>query len=113
MPSKKGDPKPPDSGRRKGQPNKVTFEVKEWCRSVLESRAYREAAAQRIINGDAPQLERLAYLYAYAGQLRNPGSAASLWSPCGLSSVGVTSPTGAGRLAPTSVRRLVLGDGRP
>ncbi len=65
MPFRKGDLKPNGFGRRKGQPNKATFEVKEWCRSVLESDEYREAAARRIIEGTAPHFETLAYQYGY------------------------------------------------
>jgi len=36
MPAPKGRPKPPGSGRQKGTPNKVTRDVQEWARSIVE-----------------------------------------------------------------------------
>ena len=32
----KGKPRPPGAGRQAGTPNKVTAEVKEWARRILE-----------------------------------------------------------------------------
>lgn len=44
-------------GRPKGSPNKITREMKEWASGLLHSKKWRASAEQRILAGEAPQLE--------------------------------------------------------
>lgn len=52
-------------GRRKGVPNIVTLEHKQFCQKFLESSEYRQSAMKRMLKGKAPHLESLALGYAY------------------------------------------------
>jgi|SRR6266853_1739521 len=53
-------------GRPRGAQGKVTREVKEWARGLLEDPEYRDALQRRLIDGTCPpQLEVLLYHYAY------------------------------------------------
>lgn len=50
---KKGDPKPPNSGRRKGTPNKLTRDVKEFLGLLVNKVSVQDAVEARIEKGDA------------------------------------------------------------
>ncbi len=63
MPFKKGEPRPAKAGRRKGTPNKVTVEIKQRARALLESPDYMDTLPARILT--CPHLETLLYHYAY------------------------------------------------
>ena len=63
MKFKKGKPK--TGGRLPGQPNKVTLEIKEYARAVIEDAAYQEKLKARLLDGSSPQLEILMHYYAY------------------------------------------------
>ena len=53
-------------GRPRGAQGKVTREVKEWARGLLEDPRYRAALQRRLIKGTCPpRLEVLLYHYAY------------------------------------------------
>lgn len=57
MAFKRGDPKPPGSGRKKGQLAKSTIEIKEFMLALLDDKEYREGLKRRIKNGELPQVE--------------------------------------------------------
>jgi len=65
MAFRKGEPRPPNSGRKKGSRNKATLEIKAACRALLEDPEYLASRRERILAGDAPHLESLLYGYAY------------------------------------------------
>lgn len=44
-------------GRPKGLKNKVTLEMREWYARLMDSKAYRASARERILTGRAPHLE--------------------------------------------------------
>jgi len=52
-------------GRQVGTPNQATIEIKDFSRSILEDTSYQTKLRQRIIDGDAPQIEQLLYHYGY------------------------------------------------
>ena len=52
-------------GRQLGQPNKVTHDIKEYARAVIEDPDYQAKLKQRLLGGSAPQLEVLLHYYAY------------------------------------------------
>jgi hypothetical protein len=52
-------------GRPKGIPNKASFEIKHFCRSITESRTYQASLKKRLIEGKAPHMEPLIFAYAY------------------------------------------------
>jgi hypothetical protein len=60
---KKGRPK--TGGRRPGSPNRVTVEVREAARQLVEDPAYRAALRTRLIRGRAPEIEKELWHYAY------------------------------------------------
>jgi hypothetical protein len=51
MPFKKGDPKPPTSGRKAGTPNKASAEFKAWCARVATLETVRAEAEKQILEG--------------------------------------------------------------
>lgn len=57
--------RPRTGGRRIGTPNKVTLEIKAFARSLLEDPTYQAKLRQRILDGNAPQIEQLLYHYVY------------------------------------------------
>ena len=57
--------KPKSGGRLPGTPNHATLEIKEFGRAIIEDPVYRERLKQRILDGDAPQIEALLYHYTY------------------------------------------------
>lgn len=62
---KKGDRKPPNSGRRKGTPNCNTREIQEIARELLDE-DYFEVLRLRLLNGKcAPQVETLIHHFAF------------------------------------------------
>lgn len=63
MAFRKGKPK--TGGRKAGTLNKVTVEIKEFARSMLEDPVYQERLRGRISQGKAPQIEVLLFHYAY------------------------------------------------
>ena len=52
-------------GRLPGQPNHATLEIKDFGRTIIEDPIYRERLKQRILDGEAPQIEALLYHYTY------------------------------------------------
>ena len=52
-------------GRVVGVPNRATLEIKEFARSILEDESYQMKLRQRIVEGEAPQIEALLYHYVY------------------------------------------------
>jgi hypothetical protein len=52
-------------GRPKGVPNKVTQEIREASRAILERDEYRESLKTRLDAGEAPHMETLLHHYAY------------------------------------------------
>jgi hypothetical protein len=63
MPFEKGMEK--TGGRKLGALNQATLEIKDFSRSILEDPSYQTNLRQRIINGEAPQIEQLLYHYCY------------------------------------------------
>ena len=54
------------NGRTATRPtDKVTLEIKEYARAVIENPDYQEKLKQRLLDGSAPQLEILMHYYAY------------------------------------------------
>lgn len=60
----KGQSGNPD-GRPKGVPNKVTQDVRELARELVEDPAYRRRLRERLIAGEARQMEPLLWHYAF------------------------------------------------
>lgn len=59
----KGDPR---AGRPKGTPNKVTIEVRELARAMVENETYRSRLGRRLRSGKlAPAVETMLWHYAY------------------------------------------------
>lgn len=53
-------------GRAKGTPNKVTVEIRQFCREVLSGEEYRKALRERIRKGKlSPPVEVMIWGYAY------------------------------------------------
>jgi hypothetical protein len=52
-------------GRRRGIPNKVTLEIRDAARAIVEDDAYVESLKRRVIAGRAPHMETLLFHYAY------------------------------------------------
>lgn len=67
-------------GRPKGVLNKVTVEVRDFARAVVEEPAYVEALKRRLTSGKAPHMETLLFHYAYG----KPKEQVELSAPGGL-----------------------------
>jgi hypothetical protein len=66
MPWPKGKPRPANSGRKAGTPNKRTAEVEAWARGVLEDPAVRTMIVTQLKNGSLlPPTVALLFYYAY------------------------------------------------
>ena len=52
-------------GRRPGSANKVTLEIRETARLLVEDQAYRAELAKRLVEGKAAHMETLLFHYAY------------------------------------------------
>src|SRR3972149_3604655 len=62
-PFAKGDPR---AGRPPGVQNKVTVEVREAAKAIVEDPVYRERLRRRLLRGKlAPGLEAMLWHYAY------------------------------------------------
>ena len=62
---KRGNPKPPKSGRQKGQPNLATREIRELCQQLLDSE-YFMCLRERLLSGTCPpQLEVMLHYYCW------------------------------------------------
>jgi len=62
-PFQKGDPR---AGRPKGTQNKVTVEVREAAKALVEDPVYRARLQRRLLRGKlAPALESMLWHYAY------------------------------------------------
>lgn len=60
----KGTPK--TGGRQKGTPNKVTVEVREMARRLVEDPEYQKNLKTRLLDGSAgPGVESMLWHYAY------------------------------------------------
>lgn len=57
-----GDPR---AGRPAGTPNKITREIREAARALLEDPAYVAALQTRLLEGTAGAVETLLYHYGY------------------------------------------------
>jgi hypothetical protein len=55
----------PGPGRKKGVPNKVTLEVREAARRLVEDPAYVANLGKRLIDGTAGQMEVVCWHYAF------------------------------------------------
>jgi hypothetical protein len=61
MPFKKGE-----GGRKPGTKNKVTQEIRLFCRELLETQEYRDYFKHRLLVGQLPPaLESMVWHYAY------------------------------------------------
>lgn len=62
---KRGNPKPPKSGRRKGQPNLATREIRELSQQLLDDE-YFMRLRERLLSGTCPpQLEVMLHYYCW------------------------------------------------
>lgn len=52
-------------GRKPGVPNKVTVEVRDASRLLVEDAGYRDGLKGRLKSGKAPHMETLLWQYAY------------------------------------------------
>ena len=52
-PFKKGEPRHPNAGRKKGTPNKITRAVKEFLKELVDDADVQAAIKDRIMRGDA------------------------------------------------------------
>src|SRR5262249_30746772 len=52
-------------GRNRGTPNRVTVEIREQARRLVEDPTYRAALRRRMAAGRAPEMEKLLFFYAY------------------------------------------------
>lgn len=62
-------------GRPKGIPNKVTAEIRQLARHLLQDKAYRRSLRRRLVNGTLGPLEIVLWHYAYGkpkDQLETP-----------------------------------------
>lgn len=51
--------------RPKGIPNKVTAEIRQFARHLLQDKAYRPSLRRRLINGPLGPLDIALWYYAY------------------------------------------------
>ncbi len=65
MPRKNNLPPGPGPGRPKGLPNKVTRDIQEFARAVLEDPDYVRELKVRLRRGKAPHVETALYHYGY------------------------------------------------
>ena len=66
MAFKKGNPKPPNSGRKKGVQNRVTREVRDLAQELVGDPVYLKFLADRLRNGKcAPQVETMLWHYGF------------------------------------------------
>ena len=54
MPFKKGQPRPPNAGRKKGTPNKVTAEMKKTFAGILKDKKGLAALRRQYQSGELP-----------------------------------------------------------
>lgn len=52
MPFVAGQPRPPNAGRRKGTPNKVTRSAKEFVGALCEDPKVQAAVRRKVLKGD-------------------------------------------------------------
>ena len=52
-------------GRIAGTPNKVTREIREAAKALLETPAYQASLKKRLVSGKAPHMETLLHYYGY------------------------------------------------
>lgn len=52
-------------GRTPGVPNRVTAEIRDVSKSLVEDPTYVEHLKLRLVNGKAPHMETLLFHYAY------------------------------------------------
>src|SRR5262245_28408087 len=62
-------------GRQKGTPNRVTLEVREMARLLVEDPTYQQALRRRLIRGRAGEMEKLVWAYAYGKPVDAPDGA--------------------------------------
>jgi hypothetical protein len=59
---------PGGPGRPKGKKNKFTYMHKRWCQRFVWDEAYRNNLRDRIMAGQAPQMEQLIWYVAMGGK---------------------------------------------
>jgi hypothetical protein len=52
-------------GRPKGTLNRVTIEIRDAARAIVDDPVYRAGLLTRLLNGEAPHMETLMWHYAY------------------------------------------------
>jgi hypothetical protein len=62
---KKGDPRPPTAGRKKGTPNKVTRDVKEWMQELVSDSGIQTVIRKKIAEGDTGSVKGFLGLLAH------------------------------------------------
>ena len=67
---KKGEPRPPNGGRKKGVPNKVPVAVKEFFRAMVEDPDVQDAFRAQVVGGDKGSMA--AFLGAAAHVIGKP-----------------------------------------
>jgi len=63
-PFKKGAPRPPKAGRKKGSQNKVSIEIKEFLLQLTKDPTYQRNLKARILKGRASTIELLGLHWA-------------------------------------------------
>ena len=62
----KGKPRPPNSGRTKGTPNKKSVEIKEFALGIVMDTVYQNNLKERALSGQLPPaIEQLLFYYAF------------------------------------------------
>ena len=62
---KPGSKRPRGAGRKPGQPNHVTVEVREQSRQLVEDKQYRVSLLERLRQGEAGAMEAQLWFFAY------------------------------------------------
>ena len=52
-------------GRKKGVPNKVTQDAREFAQKFLDDADYKDSLRRRVLTGKAPHMEQLIWHYRF------------------------------------------------